>query len=170
VSDIVYVKYCPLCGAENPRQQPFCLTCQDGDLTTVAVEPRRGQQPPVEAEPETASAGPEAAVEAAEAPAPPTVVLEVIDDPTIRFAVLEGQTIGRTEKADLVLRGVPKLDWISGMHAKFLRRGEQWYVQHVAETNFIRVDGELYRGHQEVAIYDGTILVLSLTAFRVKLT
>jgi pSer/pThr/pTyr-binding forkhead associated (FHA) protein len=168
VSDVVYVKYCPLCGAENPRQQPFCLSCQDGDLTTVAVEPRREQPPSAEAAP--APDAPEPAVETAAAPAMPTVVLEVIDDPTIRFAVAEGQTIGRTETADIVLRGVPKLDWISGTHAKFLRRGEQWYVQHIAETNFIRVDGELYRGHQEVAIYDGTILVLSLTAFRVKLT
>ena len=97
-----------------------------------------------------------------------TLVLELLDDPSVRFAVAEGQTVGRTEKADIMLRGVPKLDWISGAHAKFLRRGEQWYVQHIAQTNFIRVDGEQYQGQQEVAIYDGSILVLSLTAFRVK--
>lgn len=96
------------------------------------------------------------------------LVLELLDDPTVRFAVTEGQTVGRTEKADIILSGVPKLDWISGAHAKFLRRGDQWYVQHIAQTNFIRVDGEQYTGQQEVALYDGSILVLSLTAFRVK--
>ena len=77
--------------------------------------------------------------------------------------------MGRTENADIILRGVPKLDWISGIHAKFLRRGTQWYVQHLAKTNFIRVDGDQFRGHEEVALYDNSILVLSLTAFRVKL-
>lgn len=170
MSDVIYVKYCPLCGAENPRQQPFCLHCQDGDLTTVAIEPRRGQKPAQAAEAEPASAPPvETAVAPAPDVAPTTCVLELLDDPGVRFAVAEGQTVGRTEKADIILQGVPKVEWISSTHAKFLCRGTQWYVQHIAQTNFIKVDGEMYRGHQEVAIYDGSILVLSLTAFRVKL-
>ena len=160
MSDLVYVKYCPLCGAENPRQQPFCLSCQDGDLSTVAIEPRRAQPKEPEGEAAAVDAQPDAA---------PACVLELLDDPRVRFAIQQGQTVGRTEKADVVLQDVPKLEWVSGAHAKFFRRGSQWYVQHIAETNFIRVDGELYRGQEEVAIYDGTILVLSLTAFRVKL-
>ena len=163
------MKYCPLCGAENPRQQPFCRVCQDGDLSTVAVEPRRA--------PEASTASDKTDVNAMTGETPeaevhklvPTLILELLDDPTVRFAITEGQTVGRTEKADIILRGVPKLDWISGAHAKFLRRGDQWYVQHIAQTNFIRVDGEQYQGQQEVALYDGSILVLSLTAFRVVL-
>ena len=92
----------------------------------------------------------------------------MLDDPSIRFAVTEGQTVGRTEKADIQLSGVPKLEWISSAHAKFLRRGDQWYVQHIAHTNFIRVDGEKYHGQQRWRFMDASILVLSLTAFRVK--
>ena len=169
MSELVYVKYCPLCGAENSRQQPFCQACQDGDLSTVAVEPRRMPEPPAAAETAASAVATTATPEEAEQRHTPMLELELLDDPSIRFTVTEGQTVGRTEKADIALRGVPKLDWISGAHAQFLRRGEQWYVQHIAQTNFIRVHGEQYHGQQEVAIYDGSILVLSLTAFRVKI-
>lgn len=132
------------------------------------MEPRRGQSESSPATPEQ-EAPPDAVPETAAAPVVPAVILELLDDPSVRFAVEEGQTVGRTEKADILLRGVPNLDWISGAHARFLRRGTQWYVQHIAQTNFIRVDGDQYRGQEEVAVYDGSILVLSLTAFRVKL-
>ncbi len=168
MSELVYVKYCPLCGAENPRQQPFCQWCGDGDLSTVAVELRRTPETPAAADAREGDATTGESPEAEAQENTPVLVLELLDDPTVRFAVTEGQTVGRTEKADIMLSGVPKLDWISGAHAKFLRRGEQWYVQHIAQTTFIRVDGEQYQGQQEVAIYDGSILVLSLTAFRVK--
>jgi pSer/pThr/pTyr-binding forkhead associated (FHA) protein len=83
--------------------------------------------------------------------------------------VKEGQTVGRTKKADIMLQGVPKLDWISGIHARVFRQGEQWYIQHLGETNFIKVDGEMYKGREEVAFYDGSIVIFSLTAFRVSL-
>lgn len=152
MSEYTYVKYCPLCGAENPRQQAFCLQCFDGDLSTVPVEPRRCGESSTDA---TATA---------------CCVLELLDDPQVRFSVAEKQTIGRTDKADVVLCGVPKLDWISGAHARFFRRGEQWYVQHIGSTNFIKVDGQMYQGNEEVALYDGSVLVLSLTPFRVHLT
>lgn len=155
MSDLTFVKYCPLCRAENPRQQAFCVKCMDGDLSTVPVEPRRqqGQQGTL-ATSSTASTTPHC-------------VLELIDNPTLRFTVLPGQTVGRTEKADIILCGVPQFDCISGVHAKFTRRGEQWYVQHLGETNFIKIDGETFRGKEDVAIFPGSVLVLSLTAFRV---
>ena len=38
MSDVTFVKYCPLCGAENPRQQAFCLKCFDGDLNTCRID------------------------------------------------------------------------------------------------------------------------------------
>lgn len=40
MSDVTYVKYCPLCQGENPCQQAFCQHCQDGDLTIVHEELR----------------------------------------------------------------------------------------------------------------------------------
>jgi len=179
MSEQVFVKYCPLCGAENPRQSAFCLSCFDGDLSTVPVELRRkGAAKPA---PEVAVAAPNAA----DAPAPTPDVpaecdpktaqvtqpdemrLELVDDPAIRFTVRDGQTVGRTEKAAVILAGVPKSEWISGAHARFFRRGTQWYIQHIAETNYIKVDGETFRGREEVAVYDGSIVVLSLTSFRI---
>jgi hypothetical protein len=95
-------------------------------------------------------------------------MLTAIDDPLLRFIVREGQTVGRTERADIVLAGVPKLEWISGVHARFSRRGKQWYVRHLGQTNFIKVDGEKYDGREDVALHEGSILILSLTAFRVS--
>lgn len=159
MGELLFVKYCPLCGAVNPRQQAFCLACLDGDLSTVPVEPRREEAaaPLLDTAPCPAPAGADACV------------LALVDDPTICFTIREGQTVGRTERADIILCGVPKLDWISSTHARFLRRGAQWYIQHVGHTNFIKVDGEQFDGQEEVAIFDGSIVVLSLTAFRVTL-
>lgn len=161
MAEVVFVKYCPLCGAENPRRQAFCLECLDGDLSTVPVEPRRDATAFAPAEPQAAPAAPAALAT--------TLILESVDNPSVRFAIRENQTVGRTDKADIILRDVPKLEWISGAHARFLRRGDQWYVQHIAHTNFIKVDGETYHGDEEVAVYHGSIVVLSLTSFRVNL-
>jgi ribosomal protein L40E len=157
MAEAVYVKYCPLCGAENPRQAAFCARCLDGDLTTVPDEPRRDDAP--------APAPLAAPVE----PPRARCTLTLIENPALVFTVCEGQTVGRTRKADVPLTGVPKLEWISGSHARFFRRGPQWFVQHIAQTNFIKVDGDTFRGNEEVALHDGSVLVLSLTAFRVKL-
>lgn len=151
MSNPIYVKYCPICGAENPRQQAFCRQCADGDLSTIPAEVQREMTANVSL-PHTAGC-----------------VMELVDDPSFNFTVREGQTVGRTHKADVILAGVPNFDWISGAHARFTRRGEQWYVQHIAQTNFIKVDGEMFKGQEEVAIFDGSILVLSLTAFRVRI-
>ena len=162
MGEVVFVKYWPLCGAENPRQQAFCLACLDGDLSTVPVEPRR------ESTPAPAAAQAERATPAADTTAS-FLILESVDDPTVHFILRENQTVGRTDKSDVILQNVPKLEWISGAHARFLRRGAQWYVQHVGHTNFIKVDGETYSGQEEVALYHGSIVVLSLTSFRVNL-
>jgi len=171
MSEVVFVKYCPSCGAENPRQQAFCRV--DGeDIATVAAEPRRseGTQPRAGAAEEGAprvTAGTRRVDESPESA--DLCVLELVESPSVRFSVRDGQTVGRTEGADLVLEGVPKLDYISSRHARFFRRGDQWYIQHVAGTNFIVVDGEKYRGDEEVAFYNGSIITLSLTPFRAVL-
>jgi pSer/pThr/pTyr-binding forkhead associated (FHA) protein len=159
MGEAAFVKYCPLCGAKNPRQQAFCLKCHDGDLSTVPVEPSRDAAPAPEAAP---------AQNAGDA-ANPTLILESVDNPAVTFAIQENQTVGRTDKSQVILRDVPRLEWISGAHARFLRRGGQWYVQHVGSTNFIKVDGETYSGQEEAAVYHGSIVVLSLTSFRVNL-
>ncbi len=141
MSDIL-VKYCPVCGAENSRYAAYCASCGDADLSTVPVEPRR--------------------------PAASAVVLESVRDPRVSFTVQDGQTVGRTDLADVVVTGVPDLDAISRKHARFVRQGSRWFVQHVGETNFIRVDGVPYAGKEQVEIREGSVLALTLAEFRVR--
>jgi hypothetical protein len=137
------VKYCPVCGAENSRYAAYCTSCGDADLSTVPVEQRR-----------LASSA---------------VVLESVVDPKVCFTVLDGQTVGRGDAADVVLAGVPDLDAISRTHARFSREGSRWFVQHVGETNFIRVDGVPHAGKEQVEIREGSVVALALTEFRVSL-
>jgi hypothetical protein len=163
MSDLQFVKYCPLCGAENPRQAAFCVICLDGDLSTVPVEPRRD-------EPAANDTAPAPAPQPDAKPTDPTVcVLELLENPAVHFTILDGQTIGRNSKADVPLVGVPNVDYISGCHARLFRDGGQWLITHVGSTNFIKVDGEMYRGQEEIPICDGSVIVLSLTTFRVNL-
>jgi hypothetical protein len=96
--------------------------------------------------------------------------MELVENPSVRFCIRAGQTVGRSETADVALNDVPNLEYISKIHVRFLKRGTQWYAQHIGDTNFIKVDGRRYEGREEVAIYDNSILVLSLTTFRVTLT
>ena len=77
--------------------------------------------------------------------------------------------MGRGVEADVLLSGVPHLSFISRCHALFLRRGAQWFVQYMASGNFIKVDGETYSDDSLVALHDGSVLVLSLSSFRVVL-
>jgi pSer/pThr/pTyr-binding forkhead associated (FHA) protein len=168
MSDLIYVKYCPACGAENPARTPFCLDCVSGDLSTAAIVVQMS---------DSLSASPEAATErrvsgpsigyVPEGFADP-LVLELISDPSQEFVAGDGQTVGRTSASDVVLANVPKSDFISSVHARFFTRGGEWYVQHLASTNFIKVDDERYTGDEEVAIIDGSVVVLSLTPFRVR--
>lgn len=169
MNEQTYVKYCTLCGAENSPRQAFCVHCLDGDLSIVPEEPRRqpAQGETEEPAPLPRTVPPEDESATVHVAAERLCILELIDDPTKRFYLDVGQTIGRSARADVVLEGIPKLKWISGIHARFSKRGEQWYVQHVGQTNFIKVDGEKFEGQQEVALHDGSILVLSLTSFRV---
>jgi hypothetical protein len=137
------VKYCPVCGTENSRYAAYCASCGDADLSTVPVEPRRSSAT--------------------------KVILELVDEPNLAFTVMDGQTVGRTDCADVVLTGIPNLDAISRKHARFHNQGGQWFVQHVGETNFIQVDGETHTDKEQVEIHEGSIVALTLAKFRVRL-
>lgn len=183
MSDAIVVKYCPVCNAQNPAVASFCSEC-DWDLLNVPAETRRDlvSAAPEEGEAVTAQAEtwqPEPAVPSApeteddlptKRAASGACILEVLENPALAFTIRPGQTVGRAAKADVVLVGVPNLEYISRTHARFLHRGEQWFVQYVAEGNFIKVDGEEFTSDDEVALYDGSIVVLSLTSFRIKIT
>lgn len=158
--DALVVKYCPACDTANLPTESFCTQC-DFDLLNVPSEPRRdlleAEQPAQEEEaaPVDSSA--------------PTCRLELVEDASVAFQIAPGQSVGRGVEADVLLKGVPHLGYISRRHANFVQRGEQWYVQYVASGNFLKVDGEKYDDDSLVALHDGSILTLSLTSFRVVL-
>ena len=155
------VKICPSCGLQNAPTESFCARC-DFDLLSVPAQ--------TVASPDVTSEAHLPSEPVAEAPrADPICRLELVDDPARSFRLSEGQSIGRGVEADVILSDVPHLDFISRKHAKFLRRGEQWFVQYIAQGNFISVDGETFEDDSQVALQNGSLLSLSLTAFRVAL-
>jgi ribosomal protein L40E len=179
MSRVKFVKYCPLCGAENPERASMCQSCFKGDLTRTRRErPRDEEQdsiggagvPPADGEDTGQRPAPPAQNDPnIDQPAANTCRLELVQDPTVSFTVADGQIVGRTDKADVILKDVPQADYIHGRHAKLFRRGQQWYAQYLGGFNFIRVDNVEYRGNEEVAINDGSVLVLSLTPFYVRM-
>lgn len=166
------IRKCPYCGTVNPGRSPFCQNAACGsDLTMVtpSLPASAAATPPPEPVTEVGPAVSNDATMRAD-DAASSCVLELADSPQVRFDVQDGQTVGRGAQADVVLAGVPKLEWISSRHALFVRRGMQWYVQHIGGTNYIKVNGERYDGPEQVAIYDGDLLELTYTRFRVRLT
>ncbi len=165
-----YVKYCPLCGKENDIYQAFCGKCGDGDLSSVSVEVVNASN--IVAEEIAIEIAPSAEPEVnntAKVNEARKIVIESIDDPTMQFIVQENQSVGRNNKAEVIVSKVAKSEWISGRHALFTRRGEKWYIQHVGKTNYIIVDNEKFSEDEEVPIYNDSIIALSLSLFRVKI-
>lgn len=161
MNDATLVKYCPACGEENSPLESFCANC-DFDLLTVPTEPRRT---PTEGAP---------VVDAQIVIAPVEVKtdvcrLELLDNSAVAFEIKAGQTVGRGVESDVILADVPHAGYISRLHARFSRRGEQWFAQYLGQGNFIVVDGETCEDDSEIALHDGSVLVLSLTSFRVVL-
>ena len=169
-----FVKCCPLCGQDNLPIASFCEKC-DADLMNVSVEMR-----------ETAPTdGPRAneALDLAKAPAQTqedegitetatrrdaVLKLELVANPALCFEVRPGQSVGRSTRADVTISGVPDVEYISREHARFSQRGVQCYVQYIDEGNSIFVDSVESSDDGEMALHDGSILVLSLTPFRVR--
>jgi len=162
-----FVKYCPACDAENTRTAAFCCECKNALSNTPVVQCRESL--PAPSTPESRSEYVRSNAEGTKRVKGAVCVLELLENPRVKFFVYDGQTVGRTNAADVVLHGVPHSDYISSCHAKFFRRGTQWYVQHIGSTNFIRVEDEEYDDDTEVGLDHNAMLTLSLTTFTVKL-
>ena len=161
MNEATLVKYCPACGEENSPLESFCTNC-DFDLLTVPTEARRT--------PTAETTGDEAQIVAAPIAVKTDVCrLELLDNPEVAFEIKAGQTVGRGVEADVITAEVPHAGYISRIHARFSRRGEQWFAQYLGQGNFIVVDGETSEDDSEIALHDGSVLVLSLTSFRVVL-
>ena len=149
MSNLERFKICPACQAKNPPSASDCLEC-GADVLSERVEHRSTVSTP-------------------EPVAAPHIRLESLYDPEKVFIVQEGQTVGRSDAADVVIDGVPDMDSISRRMALFGRRGQQWFIQHVAQTNFVAVDGEEYESDDEVVIRDGSVVGLALCQFFVRI-
>jgi len=151
MSNLERFKVCPSCRAQNLPSAADCAEC-GADILSEKVERRAAEPTPPPIDTST-----------------PHVRLESLYDPEKFFIVQEGQTVGRSDAADVVIDGVPDMDSISRRMAYFGRRGQQWFVQHVANTNFVAVDGEEYETDDEVAIRDGSVVGLALCQFFVRI-
>lgn len=163
-TDATLVKYCPACGEENSPLESFCTHC-DFDLLTVPAQPRRTDDAAT-----ATDNGDETQIVVAPIAAKADVCrLELLDNSEVFFEIKSGQSVGRGVESDVILAEVPHAGYISRLHARFSRRGEQWFVQYLAQGNFIVVDGETHEDDSEIALHNGSVLVLSLTSFRVVL-
>ena len=151
------IKICPNCETKNAAIASFCIEC-DWDLINVPAQieiEENGVEIQIEAAPE---------IEEIEQKNE-FCVLESLENPQMRFQIGEGQTVGRGAQADVKLTGIPNLEWVSRVHARFFRRGEQWFIQYLAQGNFIKVDGEEFSDDSEIALHNGSLVSLSLTTF-----
>ena len=155
----------------TPEPEPIELEMEPLNLDELEAEPppRPMQSEPMVAAQSAARDEDGIATVRATNATPNVLELELVENPNVRFKVRSGQSVGRAAKADVVLLGVPDLAFISRAHARFQSRRGQWYVQYIAEGNFIKVDNVEYSDDSEIAIYENSIVVLSLTSFRVCL-
>jgi len=156
------VRVCPYCHTENPATASDCVNCK-ADILAEPLETRDSDSSV------SASADQDTAQAPASQQSGPNIVLEPLQDPDTKFKIYEGQSVGRTKEADVVLKNVPNADYISRRMAVFTRRGEQWFVQHVGSTNYITVDGDRYETDDSIAIHDGSVLGLALSQFMVRI-
>jgi len=147
-------KVCPACRTENAPNAADCEKCGN-DILAEPVERRASEAPPVETAPRPDLSRPH-------------ITLESLAVAGRTFTVYEGQTVGRSDQSDVTIEDIPDLDSISRRMAKFHRRGDQWFVQHIANTNYIAVDGEQYEEDDDIAIHDGSVLGLALCSFFVR--
>lgn len=161
------VKICPRCLFHNPDTVNSCLRCPSSLAGVEATDPDAPVLPDEHVTPVT-EGGPDHATDLATATA---LRLELAADPTRGFVVLAGQTVGapgHAERPDVPLAGVPDEDYISGRHARVLRHGSDWFVQHLGQTNFIVVDGARHDERDEVPVHAGSSVFLTYTEFIVR--
>jgi hypothetical protein len=164
-------KRCPFCQNMNPPEETVCTSCKFGDISDAAIV-KIG-----EADVATRTLPRPVLEDATGQPKDPKLKLDLqlIDQPERSFSVCEGQTIGRRDtsapaSADVLIDRVPKLGRISRCHARFEHRDGTWYVIHLGKVNYVEVDGQRYHDTEPVSIRDGSVLMLSETAFRVKVS
>lgn len=103
----------------------------------------------------------------------PRCVIELVDNPSVRFTILDGQVVGSGlrigDTPDVCLRGFPNIKMISSRMARFYRRRDQWYIQLIGK-NWISVnDGECVTDDAALAIENDSIVNLVYTRFRVAI-
>ncbi len=155
-------KKCPQCDQENVVDAKICFKCAAPlhGVRAVAIS----DEPPVSAN-TLAAAEPTPVVGVTRVVQSDDGFLESFSDPTLRFRVWHGAVVGR-EPADVNLTKARNSDTISRRHARFLRRGPDWFIcnePHI--TNFTEVNGERVEEADERGLQDGDEVSLGLSRF-----
>lgn len=156
------VRTCPACGVPQESNLMVCGSCGSTDIA-LAPEKLASQEPenPIRACAE--------GTRRVSVPSSNSIVLELLENPAIGFEVSDGQVVGRTAEADVVITGVPDSDAISRRMAKFRKRGEQWFVEHLGTTNYLMVDGHEVKDQGfEYPIANGSQIAMPLTTFIIR--
>lgn len=162
---------CGRCGAPNPQAHRFCVACGSPLAEIAAARPKTGtavlERPPLpglDATRPSAFVTPPRPSEPKAAPLAVTAKLVVIEEDGS-----EGEShllataqidLGR-EEGDIVLGSDP---YLSPRHARFVRRGDAFYVQNLGSLNgiFLRLTGSAPLVHGDLLLVGLQVLKFEL--------
>ena len=85
------------------------------------------------------------------------------DDPGFRFALLDGLTIGR--EGDINISGLPGSQYVSRIHATFLKEGGSWYVRDENSKNCTFLNSVKLDPGLKVGLKDGDLISFGFMSF-----
>ncbi len=85
------------------------------------------------------------------------------DDPGFRFALLDGLTIGR--EGDINVSGLPGSNYVSRIHATFLREGGEWFVRDENSKNSTFLNSVRLEPGAKVKLKDEDLISFGFMSF-----
>lgn len=85
------------------------------------------------------------------------------DDPSFRFALLDGLTIGR--EADIDVSRLPENKFVSRVHATFVKDGGAWYIRDEKSTNKTFVNSVAVAPGGKKKLSEGDLVSLGFMCF-----
>jgi len=85
------------------------------------------------------------------------------DDPSFRFALLDGLTIGR--EADISIGSLPDNKFVSRVHATFLKEGDDWFVRDENSTNHTYVNSVMLEPGTKRKLSNNDLISLGYMSF-----
>lgn len=85
------------------------------------------------------------------------------DDPSFRFALLDGLTIGR--EADIDVSRLPENKFVSRVHATFLKESGGWSIRDEHSTNRTYLNSVALEPGERKPLKDGDLISLGYMCF-----